>query len=92
VAAGECQEDAGLTSQSGEWRMVIILATAASSGLVISSPTFDRTRWPVRGIKTRQNITWLNFHQWCKRISQQSGREEDYKALWAQHFETEQEL
>jgi Nuclease-related domain len=49
-------------------------------------------RWSVRGAKTRQNITWLNFHQWCKRTAQQSGREDDYRALWAQYFETEQEL
>lgn len=35
--------------------------------------------------KTREKITWLNFHYWCKRTCQQARREGDYRRLWARH-------
>ncbi|MGQ3683590.1 MAG: hypothetical protein ACUBOA_00990 [Candidatus Loosdrechtia sp.] len=35
--------------------------------------------------KTGKNITWLNFHHWCKRVCQECNREEEYKVLWNEH-------
>ncbi|WP_345974131.1 NERD domain-containing protein/DEAD/DEAH box helicase [Sulfurimonas sp. HSL3-7] len=40
-------------------------------------------RWPQSGGKTRKDITWLNFHFWCKRVCQENDCEEEYKALWS---------
>lgn len=39
-------------------------------------------RWPRTSGNTRQDITWLNFHAWCKRVCQESGHEEEYNGLW----------
>jgi hypothetical protein len=40
-------------------------------------------RWPQANGKTRKDITWLNFHFWCKRICLENDCEEEYKRLWA---------
>ena len=32
--------------------------------------------------KTREKITWLNFHMWCKRTAWEAEDEHNYKALW----------
>ncbi len=45
-------------------------------------------RWPVQGGKVRQDITWLNFHYWCKRTCIEADCEEEYKLLWA-HSESD---
>lgn len=39
-------------------------------------------RWPNSKGKTRSRITWLNFHQWCKRACLENDAEADYDALW----------
>lgn len=39
-------------------------------------------RWPASSGKTRKDVTWLNFHHWCKRVCQESDHEEEYKNLW----------
>ena len=39
-------------------------------------------RWPQSGGNTRNNITWLNFHSWCKRVCHENDFEEEYKSLW----------
>ncbi|OPY14050.1 MAG: UvrD/REP helicase [Syntrophus sp. PtaB.Bin001] len=43
-------------------------------------------RWPASSGKTRKDITWLNFHYWCKRVCQESDHEEEYRTLWRDHF------
>lgn len=40
-------------------------------------------RWPREVGNTRSDITWLNFHAWCKRACEDSGFEEQYGDLWA---------
>jgi hypothetical protein len=40
-------------------------------------------RWPQSNGRTRKDITWLNFHFWCKRICLENDCEEEYKRLWA---------
>jgi hypothetical protein len=40
-------------------------------------------RSPQSNGKTRKDITWLNFHFWCKRICLENDCEEEYKRLWA---------
>ncbi|SDJ58358.1 Nuclease-related domain-containing protein [Ferrimonas sediminum] len=44
-------------------------------------------RWPQSGGKTRSDITWLNFHAWCKRVCITEGFEQDYKALFTQQHD-----
>ncbi len=39
-------------------------------------------RWPQAGGKTRSDITWLNFHYWCKRICIEHGYTDEYESLW----------
>ena len=43
-------------------------------------------RWSASSGKTRQGITWLNFHHWCKRVCQGSDHEEEYNAIWRNYF------
>lgn len=43
-------------------------------------------RWPASSGKTRRDITWLNFHYWCKRVCQESDHDEEYKELWRDYF------
>lgn len=40
-------------------------------------------RWPSSQGRTRKDITWLNFHYWCKRVCEESGYETEYKELWS---------
>ena len=49
-------------------------------------------RWPASSGKTRKDITWLNFHLWCKRVCQESDNEDKYTALWRGHFKSQEEL
>lgn len=42
-------------------------------------------RWPQSGGRTRKDITWLNFHFWCKRVCQENDCEEEYKTLWTEN-------
>ena len=34
--------------------------------------------------KTRVNITWLNFHSWCRRICFENDAEDKYKSIWSE--------
>ena len=45
------------------------------------------SRWPVDTKKVNGNITFLNYHGWCKRTALQLQRERDYKILWREYFE-----
>lgn len=49
-------------------------------------------RWPHASGNTRKDITWLNFHYWCKRVCQETDHEEEYKALWREHFSSSQDF
>jgi len=42
-------------------------------------------RWPKERGNTRKDITWLNFHSWCKRVCVNADCEEEYKALFRDH-------
>lgn len=39
-------------------------------------------RYPGGGSNTRKNITWLNFHAWCRRICMEQDAEAHYKSIW----------
>ncbi len=39
-------------------------------------------RYPGGSGRTRQDITWLNFHLWCRRVCMENDAEEEYKSLW----------
>lgn len=48
-------------------------------------------RWPNPHLPARpvlDNVTWLNFHHWCKRVCEQSDRAQDYHRLWKDHGDT----
>jgi hypothetical protein len=49
-------------------------------------------RWPHGNGNTRRDITWLNFHSWCKRVCEATDHYEEYRDLWRAYFESEQEL
>lgn len=49
-------------------------------------------RWPHEGYNTREDITWLNFHTWCKRVCEDADHAEEYKGIWRRHFDTEEEF
>jgi len=39
-------------------------------------------RYPGGSGRTRKDITWLNFHAWCRRICTENDAEAEYKAIW----------
>lgn len=39
-------------------------------------------RYPGGTGRTRKDITWLNFHSWCRRICIDNDAEAEYKAIW----------
>ena len=39
-------------------------------------------RYPGGSGRTRKDITWLNFHAWCRRICMDNDAEAEYKAIW----------
>jgi len=49
-------------------------------------------RWPHEGYSTRRDITWLNFHAWCKRVCEEADLSEEYSSLWRKHFQTEEQF
>jgi len=49
-------------------------------------------RWPHGNGNTRRDVTWLNFHAWCKRVCEETDHYEEYRRLWKAHFESEHEL
>ncbi len=87
---------------AGSGKSLILAARAAEllgEGKEVLVVTFNITllhylmdiavRWPASSGKTRKDITWLNFHHWCKRVCQESDHEEEYRALWRNHFENQ---
>ncbi len=80
---------------AGSGKSLILAARAAEllgEGKKVLVVTFNITllhylmdiavRWPQSKGKTRTDITWLNFHFWCKRVCQENDCYEQYKNLW----------
>lgn len=80
---------------AGSGKSLILAARAAEllgKGKEVLVVTFNITllhylmdisvRWPQSAGRTRKDITWLNFHFWCKRVCQENDFEEEYKNLW----------
>ncbi|MDQ7091708.1 MAG: NERD domain-containing protein/DEAD/DEAH box helicase [Methylococcales bacterium] len=81
---------------AGSGKSLILAARAAEllgEGKRVLVVTFNITllhylmdisvRCPQSAGKTRKDITWLNFHFWCKRVCQENDFEEEYKNIWA---------
>ena len=86
---------------AGSGKSMVLAARAAqllSEGKEVLVITFNITllhylmdiavRWPRSAGDTRKDITWLNFHLWCKRVCQETDHEEEYRALWRDHFQS----
>jgi hypothetical protein len=41
-------------------------------------------QWRQMSRRECDQITWLNFHYWCKRVCREAGHEHDYRRLWAE--------
>ncbi|ACQ92294.1 conserved hypothetical protein [Tolumonas auensis DSM 9187] len=80
---------------AGSGKSLILAARAAQllgEGKEVLVVTFNITllhylmdvavRWPNAHGRTRQGITWLNFHAWCKRVCVDSDHEQEYLDLW----------
>lgn len=39
-------------------------------------------RWGTGSGSTRNGVTWLNFHAWCKRVCAETDNDSEYAALW----------
>ncbi len=89
---------------AGSGKSLILAARAAEllgEGKEVLVVTFNITllhylmdvavRWPSASGKTRKDITWLNFHYWCKRTCQEADHEEEYKHLWKNHNENNEQ-
>jgi hypothetical protein len=83
---------------AGSGKSLVLAARAAEllgQGKQVLVVTFNITllhylmdiavRWPQAKGKTRSDITWLNFHYWCKRICLEQGYAEEYDNLWTTH-------
>lgn len=49
-------------------------------------------RCPHGNGNTRRDITWLNFHAWCKRVCEETDHEDEYRKLWKEYFQNEEKL
>jgi|SRR5690554_2491537 len=80
---------------AGSGKSLVLAARAAelvSQGKSVLIVTFNITllhylmdvavRWPNSKGRTRQNITCLNFHAWCRRVCEEGDAEVAYRALW----------
>lgn len=80
---------------AGSGKSLILAARAAQllgEGKEVLVVTFNITllhylmdvavRWPNAHGRTRQGVTWLNFHAWCKRVCMDSDHEQEYLDLW----------
>jgi hypothetical protein len=84
---------------AGSGKSVVLAARAAelsAAGKDVLVVTFNITlmhylrdlavRYPVPGRRLNSRITWMYFHQWCKRVCIQAGMSKEYDELWAKHF------
>jgi len=94
-----------LKGPAGSGKSVVLAARASqlvAEGKTVLVITYNITllhylmdvavRWPHGNGNTRRDITWLNFHSWCKRVCEESDYYEEYRSLWRGCFETEQDL
>jgi len=90
---------------AGSGKSLVLAARAAEllgEGKEVLVVTFNITllnylmdisvRWPQSGGKTRENITWLNFHLWCKRMCQDNDAGEEYDDLWGENKDIDRVL
>lgn len=83
---------------AGSGKSLVLAARAAEllkEGKTVLVVTFNITlinylmdlavRWPGATGKTRQDVTWLNFHAWCKRVCDDLAEGSLYDDLWKQH-------
>lgn len=79
---------------AGSGKSLVLAARASellSQGKEVLVVTFNITllhylmdisvRWKNANNNTRRNITWLNFHSWCKRVCLENDCEKEYKEL-----------
>ena len=84
---------------AGSGKSVVLAARAAqltSEGKDVLVVTFNRTLWhylrdlavryPVPGRRLSDGITWLHFHEWCKRVCTEAGLEDQYDEIWRAHI------
>lgn len=80
---------------AGSGKSLILAARAAeliARGKTVLVVTYNITllhyimdltvRWPHGDASTRKDITWINFHSWCKRICLDMGYDKEYESLW----------
>jgi len=90
---------------AGSGKSLVLAARAAellNEGKEVLVVTFNITllhylmdisvRWGKSGGKTRKNVTWLNFHSWCKRVCEENDYQEEYNGLWADKTNTDDVL
>ena len=90
---------------AGSGKSLILAARAAEllkEGKEVLVITFNITllhylmdisvRWDNSGGKTRRDVTWLNFHFWCKRVCEENDHDEEYKNLWSDEKNVNQVL
>jgi len=44
-------------------------------------------RYPAPARALNDYVTWLHFHEWCKRVCFDAGLESEYSEMWRSHFE-----
>lgn len=85
-----------IRGSAGSGKSLVLAARAAEllgQGKKVLVVTFNITllhylmdiavRHPQAKGKTRTDITWLNFHFWCKRICIEQGYIDEYDSLWS---------
>jgi hypothetical protein len=93
-----------LKGPAGSGKSVVLAARAAqliSEGKTVLVITYNITllhylmdlavRWPHGNGNTRRDITWLNFHAWCKRVCEETDHDENYRDMWRNYFESEED-
>lgn len=94
-----------LKGPAGSGKSLVLAARASqllAEGKIVLVISFNITllhylmdlavRWPHSRGNTRRDITWLNFHSWCKRVCEETGHYEKYRSLWKTHFDSEEEM
>lgn len=84
-----------IKGSAGSGKSLVLAARAAelvNQGKKVLVVTFNITllhylmdisvRWTNAYGNTRENITWMNFHAWCRRICEEADMESEYRALW----------
>jgi hypothetical protein len=85
---------------AGSGKSLVLAARAAEllgQGKTVLVITFNITllhylmdiavRWPHSSGKTRKDITWLNYHSWCKRVCQENDFTAEYDNLsWSDNL------